>query len=57
MMLVTLLGAAIVLGLVVYLVSILPLPPPWRTVAMVLVILLAIVVLLQFLPRLGVELP
>jgi hypothetical protein len=41
--LVGLLGAVIVIGLIVYLVSLLPLPAPFKNIAMILVILIAII--------------
>lgn len=43
MTLIGLLVVVIILGLIVYLVQLLPLPAPFKTVAMVLVILVAIV--------------
>jgi hypothetical protein len=41
--LIGLLVAVIVIGLIVYLVTLLPLPAPFKTIAMVLVILIAII--------------
>ncbi len=49
-MLISLLILVIVVGLLIYLVQILPLPDPFRTVAMVLIVLVAIIWLLQGLP-------
>lgn len=48
-MLITLLITVIVIGLIVYLVTLIPLPDPWRTIAMVLIILIAIIYLLGML--------
>lgn len=43
----------IIIGLLVYLVQLLPLPPPFKTVAMVIVILVCIVWLLNSTGMLG----
>lgn len=45
MSLITLLVVVLILGLVIYLVDIIPLPPPFKTVALVIVVLIAIVYL------------
>lgn len=54
-MLISLLVAVIVIGLLIYLVQILPLPDPWKTIAVVLVVLIAILWLVGMLggPGLG----
>lgn len=49
-MLISLLIAVLVLGLLVYLIQLLPLPDPFRTVAIAIVILIAIFWLLGYLP-------
>ncbi len=49
MSLISLLIAIIVFGLIFYVVqTLLPLPQPWKNIALVVVCLIAIVVLLQF---------
>lgn len=57
MSLIGLLVAVIVLGLVFYLVSLLinmlPLPPPFKQVALILLILIAIIILLDYSGFLG----
>lgn len=45
-MLISLLVAVIVIGLLIYLVQMLPLPDPWKTIAVILVILIALIWLL-----------
>jgi len=47
--LVSLLVAVIVLGLLVYVVGLLPLPAPFKTIAHILVILIAVIYLLGLL--------
>lgn len=49
-MLVTLLITILVLGLVVYLIRLLPLEEPWKTAAIAIVIVIAIIWLLGFIP-------
>lgn len=46
-MLISLLIAILVIGLLVYLVQMLPIPDPFRTVAIVVVVLIAIIWLLE----------
>lgn len=53
MSLIGLLIAIVVFGAIVYIISIMPLPHPWKTIAMVLVAVIAIVYLLQLLPGMG----
>jgi hypothetical protein len=50
MSLVSLLVLVIVAGLIWYLITLLPLPAPFKQVAMVIVILIAILVLVGYLP-------
>jgi hypothetical protein len=47
-MLVDLLVMVIVLGLLYWLVTLLPLPPPFKTVALVIIILICVIWLLSF---------
>lgn len=47
MSLVGLLVMVIVLGLVIYLVDLLPLPPPFKLVARIIIVIIAILYLLQ----------
>lgn len=47
--LITLLVFVIVIGLVFYVLSILPLPAPWKTIVTVIVCLIAILILLSML--------
>lgn len=49
-MLVGLLITILVLGLVLYLINMLPLEQPWKNIAFVIVIIIAIISLLRFLP-------
>lgn len=49
-MLISLLIMVLVLGLIYYCVTLLPLPPPFKTVALVIVLIIAIIWLLQFIP-------
>lgn len=46
--LISLLVAVIIIGLIVYLVQILPLPDPWGKIAIAIVVIIAILWLLQF---------
>lgn len=48
-MLISLLVTILVIGLLVYLVQMIPLPQPWKQIALVVVIIIAIVWLLRFL--------
>lgn len=52
-MLIGLLFVCIVLGLLYYLVTLLPLPPPFKTIALVVVILIAIIWVMENLGGLG----
>lgn len=54
MTLVSLLIALIVIGLLIYLVSILPLPPVFKNIAYILIVLIGILVLVGYIP-LGVR--
>jgi hypothetical protein len=47
-LLVNLLVVVLVLGAVVYIITLLPLPEPWKTIAMVIVGVIFIVVLLSW---------
>jgi hypothetical protein len=53
MSLISLLVLVIILGLLIYVVQLLPLPPPFKTVAMVVVCLIAIVWLCESFGILG----
>jgi hypothetical protein len=52
-MLIELLVFCLVAGLIIYLLGMLPLPEPWKTVIRVVVIVIFIVYLLEFLPHGG----
>jgi hypothetical protein len=55
-MLISLLIAVLVIGLLIWLVQLLPLPDPFKTIAMVIVVIIAILWLLQsFAPGLGIH--
>jgi len=47
-MLIDILIAVIVFGLIYYVITLIPLPPPFRTIALVVMALIAIVWLLSF---------
>lgn len=49
-MLISLLVAIIVLGLLYYIVTLLPLPEPFKKIALIIFILIAVLWLLSFLP-------
>lgn len=48
-MLIEILIAVVVFGLIYYVITLIPLPPPFRTIALVVMALIAIVWLLSFL--------
>lgn len=55
-MLISLLIAVLVIGLLIWLIQMLPLPDPFKTIAMVIVVIIALLWLLQgFGPGLGVH--
>jgi len=49
-MLISLLVLVVVLGLILYCVQLLPIAPPFKQIAVVLVVIIAIIYLSQFLP-------
>lgn len=56
-LLISLLVAVLVFGLIYWVISIIPLPPPFRTVALVIMAVIALVWLLEFLPGSGFHFP
>jgi hypothetical protein len=52
-MLISLLIAVLVIGLIFYLLSIIPLPQPWANVAKVILVVIVIIWLLSFTGMLG----
>ena len=52
-LLVTILILVVIFGLLVYAVQLLPLPPPFKNVAIIIVILILILILLSYLGMLG----
>ena len=49
-MLISLLIAILVIGLIIYLIRLLPLEEPWKTAAIAIVVVIAIIWLLGFIP-------
>ena len=52
-MLMSLLVAVIIFGLLVYVVQLLPLPAPFGTIALVILVIIFLLYLLQFVPHSG----